>query len=257
MDEDLTGRTGDLLAGLAMFRDASVPTPSPELAALFAATATTAPSALPTPRRAPVYKRFLAGIPSKVAAGALGALLAGSVGAGALTGTMVLTSNEDDSPAVEAPAVEDSTVVADEHEDVADVEDDAAEDADGIAVDEVDDDGANDAAAGADLAAVPVPTSVSEAAHTHEFDEACGNHGRYVSHFAQTGTEPDCAVEARAAAAAEGEDGAADAEAVVADADGNDDGADAATSAEHKGNGHHKTSPASKSSKGGKGKSGR
>ena len=41
------------------------------------------------------------------------------------------------------------------------------------------------------------PTSVSEAAKIHAFDEACGNHGQYVSFFARNGTEPSCATEAR------------------------------------------------------------
>jgi hypothetical protein len=114
-----------------------------------------------------------------------------------MTGTISLTSSESDAPTVETPAVQETPVVVadvDEHEADA-VEDEAA-------VDEVDDDGANDAAADGDLAAVPVPTSVDEAAQTHEFDEACGNHGAYVSQFAQTGTEPDCAVQARAGTAA-------------------------------------------------------
>jgi hypothetical protein len=211
-DEDFTGRTGELLAGLALFRDSSVPAPSPQLTALFAATATAAPSALPTPRSTPLYKRILSGVPSKIAAAALGALLAGSLGAGAgaLSSTMTLTSSEDDAPAVETPAVDDDAVVGEvehEEEDVADVDDEAA-------VDEVDDDGANDAAADADLAAVPVPTSVSEAAHNHEFDEACGNHGHYVSEFAHTGAEPACAVEARAPEGEEPPEHAVEAEAM-------------------------------------------
>jgi hypothetical protein len=241
MDRDLTGRTGDLLAGLALFRDASVPEPSPELTALFASTATaaattTAAPALPTPRSTPLYKRILSGVPSKIAAAALGALLAGSLGAGAgaLTGT--LASSEDDTPAVEAPVVDDTAVDDDEHEsddEAAEVEDEAAEVEDEVAVDEVDDDGANDAAVdadlAADLAAVPVPTSVSEAAHTHDFDEVCGNHGRYVSFFARTGTEIECAVQARSAAGSEDEsepvaDEPAAAELVADDTDAADDG---------------------------------
>ena len=40
------------------------------------------------------------------------------------------------------------------------------------------------------------PASVSEAAQTHTFDEACGNHGAYVSWFAQHATEPSCATDA-------------------------------------------------------------
>jgi hypothetical protein len=242
MDEDLTGRTGDLIAGLAMFRDASVPAPNPELAALFSASAS---AALPTtPRRLPVYKRILAGIPSKVAAGALGALLAGSVGAGALTGTMMLTSHEDDAPAVETPAVSDEAPAA------ADDQQEAPEVEDGAAVAGVEDGSANDAAPAADLAAVPVPTSVSEAAHTHDFDEACGNHGHYVSAFARYGEEPECAVGARSDAAGTTEatstSDSASQDAAVA---GDSATTDASTVSAHKGGAHH-----SSKGKGAKGK---
>jgi hypothetical protein len=34
---------------------------------------------------------------------------------------------------------------------------------------------------------------VSEAAHNHDHDEACGNHGHWVSGWARTGEEPECA----------------------------------------------------------------
>jgi len=37
---------------------------------------------------------------------------------------------------------------------------------------------------------------VSEAAHEHAYDEACGNHGKYVSAVARTGEQPECATEA-------------------------------------------------------------
>lgn len=47
------------------------------------------------------------------------------------------------------------------------------------------------------------PTTVSEAAHIHDFDEACGNHGAYVSHFARFGEEPECATAERDGAAEE------------------------------------------------------
>lgn len=36
---------------------------------------------------------------------------------------------------------------------------------------------------------------VSEAAKDHSHDEACGNHGRWVSHWARHGEAPDCATE--------------------------------------------------------------
>ena len=43
-------------------------------------------------------------------------------------------------------------------------------------------------------------TTASQAAHIHDFDEACGNHGAYVSFVARNGTEPACAAEVRTGA---------------------------------------------------------
>lgn len=43
----------------------------------------------------------------------------------------------------------------------------------------------------------PPATSAREAAHIHAFDEACGNHGQYVSYVARNGTEPPCATGVR------------------------------------------------------------
>ncbi|HEV8044533.1 MAG TPA: hypothetical protein VGP38_05085, partial [Rubrobacter sp.] len=43
----------------------------------------------------------------------------------------------------------------------------------------------------------PAATSASEAAHIHAFDEACGNHGQYVSYVARNDTEPPCATGVR------------------------------------------------------------
>lgn len=37
--------------------------------------------------------------------------------------------------------------------------------------------------------------TVSAAAQDHTYDEACGNHGRYVSHWARHGEAPDCATD--------------------------------------------------------------
>ena len=212
----------DFLSGLAMFRSGPAPEAGPELRARFASVATI-PAVEPA-RRLPVYKRILTGLPSKITAGALGALLAGSVGAGALTGTMVLTSN-DDAPTTGVaacdPAADD--VVADDADTAAveAVSDDSAADESGDAAgceDPGDDESGDDESAGdeeaaeepevdepkdevpADLSTVAVPTSVSEAAHNHAFDEACGNHGAYVSHFARTGEEAPCATGATPAA---------------------------------------------------------
>ena len=239
----MTVHDDDFFADLAMFREAPVPPAGPELRSLFAAVATI-PAAEPA-RRLPVYKRVLTGLPSKIAAGALGALLAGSVGAGALTGTMVLTSDDDDVPvaacvdevsfedadadagagagaddvaddgvADEAPVCEGESAADEAADESAEEESDGDESDAGAAEEEVVEEEAAEeeaaeeeaaeeapvAAAPVDLASVPVPTSQSEAAQTHAFDEACGNHGAYVSYFAQTGEEPACATAARAAA---------------------------------------------------------
>ena len=207
MDEDRTGTIGDLLAGLSVLRGASVPEPGPALRELFAATApdrAVAPPAVPapSPRRDPVHKRILTGLPSKVAAGTLGFLLAGTLGAGALTGTIVLASDGEDVPA--------GVVSEDEVEVVEDVVDEGSDQGDGEATEdgatgaEDDEAGANDAAGDVDPAAVPVPASVSEAAQTHDFDEVCGNHGMYVSSFAQLGEEAPCAADARTAVDGDG-----------------------------------------------------
>lgn len=72
-----------------------------------------------------------------------------------------------------------------------------------------------------------VPTSVSEAAHIHDFDEVCGNHGAYVSHFARTGEEPECATNARA-----GQTAGETTTRVPDDADDADDDADDADDAD-------------------------
>ena len=208
----------DLLAGLASLRDAPVPEAGHELRELFASVATI-PAAEPA-RRLPVYKRILTGLPSKVAAGALGALLAGSVGAGALTGTMVLTT-DDVVACPEDEIVEDEVVEG--CEDTA--ADDLAGDGADVSTDEDDAEGdeLSDAAdteqpkleVAVDPATVPVPTVQSEAARNHAFDEACGNHGAYVSNFARTGEEPECATAARSG----------DAEVGATQADASEDGA--------------------------------
>ena len=203
----------DLVAGLAAFRSDEPPVPGSALRELFASGLVVAPAAVTTPapaRRTPmsVPKRFLAAVPSKIAAGVLGALLAGSLGAGAMTGTITLTSEESDAP-VEVEAVEETEVdeaVVEETE-VADVEE-----AEVVEVEEESDEPKADAG---DPMTAPIPTSVSEAAHNHQFDEACGNHGAYVSHFARTGEEPECALTARAG----GEPEATDVEVGTTDAD--------------------------------------
>ena len=214
----------DFLAELAAFRSAPAPEAGPELQALFSSVAAVAPSpSVDHARSVPVPNRSFTGLASKIAAGALGALLAGTVAAGALTGTMALTSDHDDDAPCVVPVVHDEPgVEADEQSDVADEaaddaddacapHDEAATDDDGSdepdAADEADADEADDAsmddAAPVDLASVPVPTTQSEAAHTHAFDEACGNHGAYVSAFAHTGEAPECATSPAEPAAAD------------------------------------------------------
>ena len=201
--DDLDGPVAELVSELATWRTTPAPPAGPALRDLFAQTAVLTPPAAVTPRRSTVSepKRLLTVLPAKIAAGVVGALLAGSLGAGAMTGTITLTSNESD-PAAE---VEGAEVEGDGAEqlpvDDADADADADAAADALEVveveeeeAEVDEEGPKDPG---DPTTAPVPTSVSEAAKNHQFDEACGNHGAYVSHFARTGEEPECATAAR------------------------------------------------------------
>ena len=173
----------DFLAELSAFRSGPAPEAGPELRALFASVADpssaceAAVSVAGPARRIPVYKRILAGLPSKVAAGLVGAVLAGTLGAGAgtLTGTMMLTSDD-------APVVEETVEPAEEQE----------QEQESV----VDEAVVEEQLEASDPSADGAPTSVSEAAHNHESDEACGNHGMYVSSFAQSGEEPECATAA-------------------------------------------------------------
>lgn len=234
-DELLTGETAAFVADLRAAASGPAPEATAELQALFVSTATvTAPPATTTPRRSPVSdaKRLLTAIPSKVAAGVLGALLAGSLGAGAMTGTISLASNESDVP--------ESTEVL------------VAEEKDELEVEEVVEDAGDDEPKAAVDPMVP-PTSVSEAAQNHHFDEACGNHGAYVSHFARTGEEPECAIAARALLAGDAPAAAeTDAESteVEAPGPGKSDGGKAKAAAA-------KAKAAERKAAGGKGKPGR
>lgn len=126
-----------------------------------------------------MFLEMFKSLPSKISAGALGAAIAisGLGAAGALPG-MVLTSNEaEEVELVEEGAVEGS------------VEGSEAE-AEAGTVEELEDgEEAESGETGPSDQASPVAT----AAQNHEFDEACGNHGAYVSHFARYGEAPECA----------------------------------------------------------------
>lgn len=195
-DELLTGETAAFVADLRAAAHGRAPEASAELRALFASTAAvTAPPATTTPRRTPVSdaKRLLTTIPSKVAAGVLGALLAGSLGAGAMTGTISLASNESEVSESTEVLAEDGSL--EEEADVTEIEE-----VEEVEVEKSEEAADEDEPKAAVDPMVP-PTSVSEAAQNHHFDEACGNHGAYVSHFARTGAEPECAIAARDALA--------------------------------------------------------
>lgn len=213
----------------------SVPVePDARLTALFAADTIVADTIVipSTPRRPRMLSDLLKSLPGKVAAGLVGATLAWSgLGvAGAMPGPLSLASSDEE---IGEPAL-DETEVADETD--ADAED-------------TDDDGDEDETA-PDATELPeAPTTVSEAAHIHDFDEACGNHGKYVSHYARFGEEPDCATGAREEAAAQDQEDADDDgdedtdEVTIADGDDGDD----------KGKGKNEKSKKA-TSKGGKGK---
>lgn len=173
----------------------SVPVePDARLTALFAADTIVADTVVipSTPRRPRMLSDLLKSLPGKVAAGLVGATLAWSgLGvAGAMPGPLSLASSDEE---IGEPAP-DETEVADETDADADDEDVDAEDE-----------------TAPDATELPeAPTTVSEAAHIHDFDEACGNHGKYVSHYARFGEEPDCATGAREEAAAQDQEDADD-----------------------------------------------
>jgi hypothetical protein len=102
----------------------------------------------------------------------------------------------------------DSSVTDDSAGECTDGVDGTTDDSTGESVDGTTDDTADDTVEGTGdsttdptVSELPAaPTTVSEAAHIHDFDEACGNHGAYVSHFARFGEEPECATTARGSA---------------------------------------------------------
>ena len=224
-------------------------------------------------RRRDMLKQALGSMATKVAAGATGAALTlGGLGAaGALPGPVQMAAANVaevvgvDLPAPEQPAPDPSdetttttTIAAPAPAEGGDT---AAGDtgAPGTPTPE------NPVPPTAAPAMSPVPTSVSEAAHTHDFDDECGNHGHYVSHFARTGEEPQCAKDARAAQAAQpAQPSAAPApaaqaqQAPAAGATAEDSGAGAKARGKHaKGGGQAKAQAERKAAKkggGGKGK---
>lgn len=249
-DEPLDETTATFAADLAAFRSFPAPTPGDELRSLFASSV---PAALPVApvRRTPMSKRFATTIPSKIAAGVLGALLAGTVGAGAMTGTMTLTGNESDDTTVvtEAPVTDPAP---DEDEDD-DATTGAAVEEEFVVEDEVDgeDEAPKDSDGDLDLSGATVPTSVSHAARIHAFDEACGNHGAYVSEFARTGQEPECATTARAQIAATTDPAAATTEdGATADDEGEAEGKRAEANRPRKGQGGERSAKKGGSSAG-------
>ncbi|HEX2040979.1 MAG TPA: hypothetical protein VHF47_14740 [Acidimicrobiales bacterium] len=230
--------------------------PDARLQALFDAHPVAAvPPSPHVPRSRRMLSDLLTSLPGKIAAGFVGATLAwGGLGvAGAVPGPLGLASSEDE---VEAPATEDVDTT-DEADDTESTETEGTEETESTGeaeeakdtedvegTDEVEDDGELPEA----------PTSASEAAHIHDFDEACGNHGKYVSHFARTGEEPECATEARDEAAGEdGEDEGTDT--TKTDTTETVDAADAETTPDDDAKGHGKAKKGGKAAgKGGKGK---
>lgn len=178
LDPSAAGFVQDLRTA---FASTEAPPAGAQLRAAFdGVTATTrrpvARAARPTERSRFMFLEVFKSLPSKISAAALGAAIAisGLGAAGALPGSMVLTSNE----AEEVELVEEDAVKgADEGSEAGAVEE--REGSEGVESGET---GPSDEAS-------PVAT----AAQNHEFDEACGNHGAYVSHFARHGEAPECA----------------------------------------------------------------
>lgn len=152
-----------------------------------------------------MMKNLLSQLSAKIAAGALGAVLAaGGLGAAGI-GPVSLASHENDGhECVELDEVaetfdvnivvcevaeKDSATVDEEGDDV------SADDAETL---ENAGERAEESKEVIEGELPPAPTTTSEAAQIHAFDEACGNHGMYVSFFAQMGFEPPCALLVRA-----------------------------------------------------------
>lgn len=158
------------------------------------------------------------------------------------------------------PTEDDTTATGDDN--AADCDDAADGTTDDMTDEAVDgtDDGVTDAVEDTDdptAATEPpaAPTTVSEAAHIHDFDEACGNHGAYVSHFARFGEEPECATTAREGTQGEesGESTPLPAEDAVTDA-GDDTGSEDAEAVEPRSRGKGRSAHAT-TAKGSRGKS--
>lgn len=149
-------------------RSSAAPAPGAQLAAMFEAHADLPPAPVAPRRRTTMINEHLRTIPGKVAAGIFGAalVLSGLGVAGAMTGT--LASND-------TPIVTDQSTTTTSMDTTTTVADTTTTDSPDTSS----------------------PTSdsgnaVSAAAHDHSHDEACGNHGHYVSAIAK-GETPDCA----------------------------------------------------------------
>lgn len=124
----------------------------------------------------------------------------------AIEGTTEDAAADDVVSGGETPADEGCEAVDDPAGGTDDTTGDTTDDTTGDTTDDTTGDGTEDVVEGEDEGAVDpadtgelpaAPVTVSEAAHIHDFDEACGNHGAYVSHFARFGEEPECATSAR------------------------------------------------------------
>lgn len=206
----------------AAFEVTEPPAPSPELGMMFATGLTTdngdllataasnahgsasQTAGLPnwTGRRITMIKDLMTQVRTRIAAAALGATvaMAGMGAAGALNAPIRFVSSfGDDTPScVSAPdeSTEDDLAGDDLAEDEsATCEDRSGDDSVTDDHDAVDPESASDEPVAGEIP--EAPTTVSEAAHIHDFDEACGNHGAYVSHVARFGEESECATDVR------------------------------------------------------------
>ncbi|MGQ0432073.1 MAG: hypothetical protein ACT452_06675 [Microthrixaceae bacterium] len=248
----------------AAFEVTEPPAPSPALAMVFATGLTTdngdllataasnangsasQTAGLPnwTGRRITMIKDLMIHVRTRVAAAVLGATvaMAGMGAAGALNAPIRFVSSfGDDTPAcVSAPdeSTEDDLAGDALPEDESAACEDQPGD-DGVTdddLDAVDPESASDEPVAGEIP--EAPTTVSEAAHIHDFDEACGNHGAYVSHVARFGEEPECATDVRSGVSQDQVD-EADANAVEDEA-GDDRGKGRPTSRSNHGHGKPK-----------------
>lgn len=199
-DDAPTAEVARFLREAASAFPAEPPTPGPGLAVLFAeGLPAPALTARPLPTRRSTMRSAVSSLPRKLALAAAGLTFAGTglAAASALPGvddvTEALPEVSTTLPDVDTTVPDVDTTLPDVSTTVPDVSTTVPD----ISTTVPDVTTPTTTPTGGTGALPLAPTTASQAAHIHAFDEACGNHGRYVSFVARNGTEPSCATDVR------------------------------------------------------------